>query len=253
MTIPKAVARSSQALKKRLDVNQKYSTKDLNQWIFSLIPIKSDARVLDLCCGRGNQTLRFAKLCPRGVVYALDVAKESLEFIKQQKKKNIRIVLKDMDSLSANSFKRNFFDVIHCVYGLYYSNNPKAVIKTLHLFLKPGGRLIIAGPVSGTNRQLFGLMARVYKIDPDILFTTSEFMPKIVFPQVKKTFSSVKKSLFVNKVICPKMEDLLSWLRSSTHYKKQYDKQLRELLKKHFAKYGRFVITKKAMAVVGIK
>jgi|SRR3990167_1699295 len=253
MTILKAVARSSQALKKRLDVNQKYSTKDLNQWIFGLFSLKADAKVLDLCCGRGDQTLRFAKQCPRGVVYALDVAKESLEFIKRQRRRNIRVVLKDMDRLSASSFRKNYFDLIHCAYGLYYSKKPKVLIKLLHSFLKPGGKLIIAGPIAGTNKEIFSLMTKVYKIDPSILSSVREFMPNTVFPQVKKLFTKVKKFIFNNKVVCPKLDELMCWVRSSTHYKAQYDRQLQELLNKYFMKHRKFAVSKKAMAVVGTK
>jgi len=225
----------------------------LNEFIFSLFSLKKNAKVLDLCCGRGSQTLKFAKLCPKGTVHAWDISQESLDFIDSQKLKNVKTARVDLDAVSRMSFQENYFDLIHCAYGLYYAKDARAVIKKLYAWLKPGGSLIITGPVSGTNQELFSLMEKVYPIDPEILFSVRSFMPKIVFPTMKALFRSVQKRNFENKVTCPTPADLLPWLRSSTHYRARYDRELRVLLEKHYAKHGRFVITKKAMSVIGVK
>ena len=225
----------------------------MNEFIFSQFDLATNAMVLDLACGRGSQTLRFAKLCPEGIVHAWDISKESLDYIDTHKYSNVKTALMDLDAIPQLPFQENYFDLIQCAYGLYYAKNAKVVVKKLHFMLKPGGMLIITGPVIGTNQELFRLMEKVYPIDPAIMFSVKRFMPEIVFPQMKKLFRKVRKKDFMNKVTCPTPEDLLPWLRSSTHYKAEYDQELVEMLEKHFAKHGKFIITKKAMTAVGIK
>ena len=246
-------AQDSQSLDSRLSANKKYSTNDLNQWIFSLLKIPREAKVLDLCCGTGKQSLLFAKHCHRGTIFSLDVSKDSLELIKKQHKKNIKTVLMDLDSIPNTPWQPEFFDLIHCCYGLYYSQKPKQVIKALYKLLRPSGQLVIVGPSGTNNQELYKFLSSVYPLDKKILATSSTFMPNIVLRLCRKLFKEVKTHDFTNQVIYPSPRALYSYLKSSTLYKPKFDKDLTKAIKVIFNKSDKFVITKKAMCIIAKK
>jgi len=236
-------SKDSNLLNNRIRINNKYSQNNLNDWIFSKLNIKDPATILDLCCGRGNQTSEFVKKYPKAIIYGLDISQESLDQIKGIKK-----VCSDIDNISINEK----FDLIHCSYGLYYSKDYKSVIKEVHSLLKYNGTFMIVGPTDNNNKKLFNFIKQLYPIDEYIIYSSRDFMND-VFKEIKKIFKSVNKSYFYNQVNYSSPENLYIYIKSSTMYKEKYDKELKKLTIKYFKNNKEFIITKKAMAIIAKK
>lgn len=251
--INKQKARNSKALKNRLLINKKYSKNDLNDWIFSLFSIKEQDKILDICCGQGKQTFLFSKKAKKGLTYALDISAESLNEIEEKKKKNIKTILMDIDSIPNTPFKENYFNCIHCSYGLYYAKKPKKIIRQSYSLLQKQGLLIIIGPTDDNNKELFNFIEKLYPIDKKIIFTSRDFMNKVVLPEVQRLFSKIKKAYFTNEISYPNFESLYTYIKSSTMHRSKFDKQLQSMIVQHFKDKKKFKIAKKAMAIIAIK
>jgi ubiquinone/menaquinone biosynthesis C-methylase UbiE len=244
---------NSKSLSNRLDVNKKFSKNDLNSWIFSQLKVKPTDTILDLCSGTGNQAFILAKKAKKGTVYALDLSKKSLDQIDKKRVKNIKTKKFNLDNISKLPFKDNSFDIIHCSYGLYYASDATRVIQKMYQILKPGGIFMVVGPTDDNNKQLFDLIEMAYKIDKRIIYTSRDFMPKLVLPKTKKLFRSVKQKYFKNTIIYPDTETLYRYISSSTMFKKKHDKKLKENIDKYFIKNNQFKISKKAMSLICTK
>lgn len=246
-------ARNSLYLKNRIRINNKFSANNLNDWIFSLFKLKDDSAILDICCGRGNQTFRFSETCPKGIVYALDISKDSLVDIEKKNIQNIKIIEMDIDTIDNILFKDSYFDCVHCSYGLYYAKKPEKIIQKIYSLIKPGGFFIIVGPVGDNNLELFNLIETLYPIDKDIIFSSRDFMNKVVLVEFNKLFKKIEKNYFTNKIFYPNANELLFYLQSSTMYKQEYSNELINIINDYFKNNASFVIGKRAMAIVGRK
>ncbi|HLD28267.1 MAG TPA: class I SAM-dependent methyltransferase [Patescibacteria group bacterium] len=246
-------AQNSSSLDTRININNQYSKNNLNDWIFSLLSLKIDSNILDLCCGRGNQSFKFAEICNQGTVYTLDMSEGSLSEIDSKEIKNIKTIQMNIDFLSNAPFKENYFDVIHCAYGLYYAKDATKIIAKAVKLLKQDGILIVVGPTDDNNRELFDFIDQLYPIDKDIIFMSRDFMNSLVVPTAEKFFSKVNKNYFNNEVTYPTVESLYSYFKSSTMFKEEYDQKIKAIIDNHFLSNDKFVITKKAMGMVAKK
>lgn len=250
---PKQNAVDSTALKNRATGNEQFAKKDIDEWIFSLFTIAPSNKILDLCSGRGKQTFKLAEKASDGMVYALDITLESLEEIRKQNKKNITTLLMDLDSFSHAPMQENYFDIIHCSYGLYYAKDAAEVIRQCHRCLKPGGIFVVVGPTDNNNAEIYAILEKFYPIDPYVMYTSRDFMNTLVVPESTALFSSVKKDYFTNEIHYPSADALLTYLQSSTMFKKDFQEQIKNAVETHFKENADFTMTKKAMGLVAIK
>ena len=245
-------AQDSAALNDRIEINNQQSKRDLNQWIISLLSLKPTDIVLDLCCGRGAQTAVFALRAKK--VYAADISSESLSVINNLKLNNVEPVALDLNEFSSTKqFPENFFDYIHCAYGLYYAQDAADIIQQAYKLLKSDGMLIVVGPTDDNNRELFSLVERVYPIDEYIVYTSRDFMNTLVLPAARKFYQNVGKHYFENEITYPDAESLYAYIKSSTMYQPEYDEKLRLEISKFFTTQKSLVVTKKVMAVLARK
>ena len=75
------------ALTNRIRAHEKYSTKDLNAWIFTHLEAAPGHAILDLGCGTGKQTLPLAQVAGEGGhILAVDISLEALDKLFQAAK-----------------------------------------------------------------------------------------------------------------------------------------------------------------------
>ncbi|TSC84062.1 MAG: methyltransferase, cyclopropane fatty acid synthase [Microgenomates group bacterium Gr01-1014_16] len=125
---------------------QECSTCHLKK-VTSLIPIKSDYKVLDIGCGRGElATWAASKGCSViGIDYssaAIKIANKVL--LRQPTLIRQRVKFKSMN-LNNLEFTRETFDVVTCVEVLehIYPDEQEQLLKQIKVILKPGGYLFI--------------------------------------------------------------------------------------------------------------
>lgn len=102
-------------------------------------------RVLDVCCGSGASAIPAAKIIgPGGSVTGVDLAQNLLELARskaqQQGLENIDFQSGDMTRLP---FADNSFDVVVCVFGIFFVPDMESALRELKRVLRTEGRLAI--------------------------------------------------------------------------------------------------------------
>jgi len=103
------------------------------------------ARVLDVCCGSGASALPAAEAVgPNGSVTGVDLAGNLLELARAKAKQrgltNIHFETGDMTNLR---FDADSFDVVVCVFGIFFVPDMEAALRELARVVRARGRLAI--------------------------------------------------------------------------------------------------------------
>ena len=182
--------------------------------------IESGARVLDVCCGTGNLTVKLAReVGPEGEVVGVDFSETMLErgSEKVEALGLNQVLLKQGNALNLK-FKEKDFDYVIVGFGLRNVTDLKKALAEMKRVAKEGGiiaSLELSHPVYRGYRELFNIY--VFNVVPWLgkLFTNQyeeyAWLPKSLadFPGSKELkgifrelgFSQVKTKLFAGGAI----------------------------------------------------
>lgn len=141
--VPKEFNRVSKSYDFATSLSQGYQS-DLNRSA-SMLGLKGNEYVLDLCCGTGKSTAGVLKFLPNGKIIGIDNSEGMLEEANKKYANEIQsgkadFKLKDAMELD---FPENTFDAIFVAYGLRNMPDYDKFLEGLHKILKPGGKLVI--------------------------------------------------------------------------------------------------------------
>ncbi len=112
-----------------------------------MLSLSGGERVLDVACGTGNFTRRFARASGDGVVVGLDASRTMLERAAQETSAdNVAYLRGDACALP---FRNGSFDAICCFAALYLIERPMQAVDEIARVLAPGGRIAL---LSSCNR-----------------------------------------------------------------------------------------------------
>lgn len=98
-------------------------------------------RVLDVCCGAGSSAIPAARAVgPSGHVDAIDLAERLLEQGRESAKDLPQL---DFVHADATMWPRRDYDVVQCVYGVFFLPDMDASVDRLVSLLKPGGKFVV--------------------------------------------------------------------------------------------------------------
>lgn len=129
--------------------------------------IAPGSRVLDLCCGTGASALPAAiAVGPEGHVVAVDLATSLIELGQHKADalglQNIEFRLSDVLALD---LERHSFDVVICVFGIFFIPDLNAALRQMWSFVRPGGVLAItvwgSGLFEPVNSSFWDAVRRV--------------------------------------------------------------------------------------------
>lgn len=243
-------ASNSKFLEERIKQNEKNQSLDLNKWAFSKIK-KSNKKIkiLELCCGTGRQTKFLNDWFPNSKIHALDISKESLNQITQQKfydSKKLKLINSDLDSFFLSN--NEIYDIIFVSYGLYYAKNVNQVINDIFKSLKTQGDFIVLGPYGENNEKLFSFLEKSgQKINDFVRFSSSEFMTKTLLNHSLGKSSKIVIHTSINTIKWTSINDIIEYWKNSTFYNEDYLDQVKSNMILEFNKSNYFKIEKHIM------
>lgn len=108
--------------------------------------IREDWHIADLGAGSGAYTLAAAKYAPIGKVYAIDINREILSFIKSKVlmhgHENIEVVWGDIDRPHGTNVGDVSMDAVILANIFFQIENKNSAIEEIKRILKPGGKVL---------------------------------------------------------------------------------------------------------------
>lgn len=258
MTKENILSRAANAnyLVTRIAENVTAQQVDLNEWIFTHLSVGPEARVLELCCGTGQQTVQLLeRVGSRGQIVAMDVSRQALQSLEAKLSPEMRTRLKlleaSMDELGGEQVATPSFDLVFCAYGLYYSADARRVLSEGKGLLKPSGSLVVVGPYGPNNALLFRFLEQQKVRIPDyVRYTSQDFMWQEVVPWATLNFTSVRINTLVNPVRWQSAQSVLSYWQNSTFFDEQRQADVQAGLADYFCDHTEFVNEKSVMMLV---
>lgn len=247
-------ATSTNNLKERADVNQSYGVNNFDEWVDSVLDKIQFASVLDICCGTGNQLVKYVKRNNNTSLIGVDISEESLQTADARlksigaKKYSLKTIA--MEHLFEDQeIDSRAFDLISCFYGLYYSRDTTKTLEQMLAHLTAKGTILVVGPYGNNNANLFNIIERHFTLPELVRRSSSTFMEFEVVPLLSKHLI-VNTETFVNPVRYPNQKVLMDYWRASTFFSPVHENAVLRDIEEHFAGHGHFVMEKHIMACI---
>ncbi len=129
----------------------------LAKWGVLNFSIEPHYTILDIGCGGGGNIKRFAKIITEGKVYGIDYSETAVYVSMKVNKKYIEegIVEIYQGSVSALTFKDDYFDLVTGFEASYFWPDLIRDLKEIYRVLKPNGHLILVneGYISNNEKK----------------------------------------------------------------------------------------------------
>jgi len=127
--------------------------------VIELVDAHPGMRVLDLACGPGTLSRRFAlQVSPGGEVVGVDLAPGMIELARAAGTPNARFEVMDIEQLS---FDDESFDAAACGHGLQFAPRLAAALREARRVLRPHGRFAASVPVERTVASVWTVLEAV--------------------------------------------------------------------------------------------
>lgn len=248
-------------LSSRISIHEKYSKREINDWILECLKVKSNDVILDLGCGNGKQVKAYANVIgPEGHVVGADFN----EALLQQARKTIgnnpskfEFVLQDLDE--PFRWADSTFNAVSSCFAIYYVKDLNKTLSEIKRVLKKQGRLFLCGPTENNSAELNRLHEQAtHKEVPQKGIIRSRRLQEEVLPIARKLFDSVRVELFRNKVLFPSTGFFMEYYSSTLLFREAVMPQDRgDVLKrleaevtKIISEKGNLEITKEVIGII---
>ena len=105
---------------------------------------KAEIKILEIGCGTGAYTVRYAERLPKADIMAIDISSEMIKVARKKGRARNNLIYQE-GSAYKTGFKDSSFDVV-CGFYILHHLNLQAVIKEIDRVLKPGGLIYFYEP-----------------------------------------------------------------------------------------------------------
>lgn len=121
------------------------SQKDSASSLMKYVPMKNDAKILDVGCGDGKITAEIAGNIPNGSIIGIDISPAMIEFAKAAFPQDLNLQFKLKDALGLDYNEE--FDIIFSFTALQWVKNHDVFLKGAYQSLKQSGTLAVTMPM----------------------------------------------------------------------------------------------------------
>ena len=207
---------TSEDLATRINIHEKYGTKDIDKWMLEVLEPEKGSVILDVGCGAGKQLKAFYDYLEGDAqITGGDISEELLN---QAKELNTtlgnNLTITELDFNKSFDFEDGSFDLLSCCFAIYYAADIPFTIREMHRVLKPGGRLFSTGPMP-ENKQLFYDVIREATGMPIPPMPGSSRYASEILGSIKSTFESVDVHIFENPLVFENLQPFMDYTRAS--------------------------------------
>jgi len=194
----------------RCDANSRLGTRDLLVELVHALRIEPQHVVVDVCCGTGQHLIKFATLASRAIGYDFSDAA-----VAEACRRGVEAYVADAACLPLPD---GSVDALNCAFGVYYLNDLKEAIREWQRVLKPGGRIVISGPATGTNVELYEFHRQATGYGPSDADTIAcGYVDGLVHTELSAgAFRDVTVDVFINPVEFPDAASFIDYWRSTS-------------------------------------
>jgi ubiquinone/menaquinone biosynthesis C-methylase UbiE len=203
-------------LLKRIDIHQKFGSRDIDQWMLEILPLQKGMRILDVGCGAGKQCfVFFNELAGEAEITGGDVSPELLAQARQENAKiGDQIRFTDLDFNQRFPFEDDQFDLLSCCFAIYYAQDIPFTIKEMHRVLKPGAILFSTGPMPENKKLFYDIIREATGKTIPPMPGSSRYASEIL-STIRDQFSAVEVHIFENPLKFTEVEPFLVYTRAS--------------------------------------
>lgn len=254
-------------LTKRIDIHQKYGTKNIDQWMLSLLNPKKGIKILDVGCGHGKQCFLFDDTLKGDCqITGGDVSEELLAKAKEEnKKRGSQIKFLNLDFNQKFPFEDNCFDLLTCCFAIYYARDIDFTVKEMFRVLKNGGRLFVTGPMPQNKKVFYKIIKKATKTMIPLMPGSSRYSTEI-WSAINNLFPQTKLHIFRNPIIFNSVDPFMEYTRASLSEDRKIWANLflkddfEEVMEKiaheagnYLKRYGKIIMTKVVGGIIAQK
>lgn len=203
-------------LLKRIDIHSKFGSRNIDEWMLTLLNLQKGMKILDVGCGAGKQCLSYHQyLQGEADITGGDVNDALLEQARRasaDQKADIAYV--PLNFNQRFPFDDDSFDLVSCCFAIYYAEDVPYTISEMRRVLKPGGRLFTTGPMR-TNKQMFYDVIREATGKPIPPMPGSSRYDSEFLDTIREQFASVDVHVFENPLTFDSAEPFVEYTRAS--------------------------------------
>lgn len=243
----------TRALAHRERVNSRGERFSLDAWIMEKARPIPGMRVLELGCGQGKQTFRFAReVAPSGSVTALDISNDAVNHVRRLAGQSsglgtVRGVVGSMDGC-VEQLAPEMFDLIVSAYAIYYAADMVSLLIDLTRRLSPGGAVFVCGPGRGTNTEMVDIIN-----DADLsgmrVRGVEDFISPTEITRVAASYRHSQTDRLANLIAFDSADGVIDWWRHHNSYRHDLEETVRARIEQRVSAEGTFTLTKNVLGV----
>ena len=252
----------------RIDIHQKFGSRDIDQWMLEVLDVHKGSRILDAGCGAGKQCFVFYNaLNGQAEITGGDVSEDLLAQARiENQKLGSAIKFMNLDFNKRFPFDDRSFDLLSACFTIYYADDIPFTIREMHRVLDNGGRLFTSGPMPENKRLFYDIIEEATQKTIPPMPGSSRYGSQIL-DTIRETFASVEVNIFENPLTFESVEPFLDYTRASLSEDRRLWKsffvekedfvrimqQIEEVAKRRIKDEGKLVMTKVVGGFVATK